>query len=102
MATPIAHKGATVGAAAQAMTAIELFADPFLVEQAKAYFSEQTKDVQWESLIPADTTPPVHFNRDKMKRYKSELDELRYDPSQYDTYLEQLGIEYPTLRSDDE
>lgn len=102
MATPIAHKGATVGAAAQAMTMIELFADPSLVEQARGYFREQTKDVQWESLIPADSAPPVHFNRDKMERYKSELDELRYDPSQYDTYLEQLGIEYPTLRSDDE
>lgn len=102
MATPIAHKGATAGAAAQAMTAIELFADPSLVEQAKVYFREQTKDVQWESLIPADTAPPAHFNVEKMAPYKRQLEELRYDPSRYDTYLEQLGIEYPTIRSGDE
>ena len=98
MATPIAHKGAVAGAAAQAMTAIELFADPSLVQQAKAYFAEQTKDVKWESLIPADTAPPVHFNADKMQRYRPELDKLRYDPTRFDTYLEQLGIEYPTVR----
>jgi aminobenzoyl-glutamate utilization protein B len=98
MATPIAHKGATAGAAAQAMTAIELFADPSLVQQAKAYFAEQTKDVRWQSLIPADTAPPIHFNKDKMERYRPELDKLRYDPTRFDTYLEQLGIEYPTVR----
>jgi aminobenzoyl-glutamate utilization protein B len=98
MATPIAHKGAVAGAAAQAMTAIELFADPSLVQQAKAYFAEQTKDVKWESLIPADTAPPIHFNEDKMQRYRPELEKLRYDPARFDTYLEQLGIEYPTVK----
>lgn len=98
MATPIAHKGALAGAAAQAMTAVELFADPSLVEQAKAYFAEQTKDVKWQSLIPADTAPPVHFNKDKMDRYRPELEKLRYDPSRFDTYLEQLGIPYPNVR----
>ena len=98
MATPIAHKGATAGAAAQAMTAIELFSDPSLVQQAKAYFAEQTKDVTWQSLIPAGTTPPIHINEDKMERYRPELDKLRYDPALFDTYLEQLGIQYPTVR----
>jgi aminobenzoyl-glutamate utilization protein B len=98
MATPIAHKGATAGAAAQAMTAIELFADPSLVQQAKAYFAEQTKDIKWQSLIPADTAPPIHFNADKMQRYRPELEKLRYDPTRFDTYLEQLGIQYPTVR----
>ena len=98
MATPIAHKGALAGAAAQAMTALELFADPSLVQQAKDYFAEQTKDVQWQSLIPADTAPPIHFNKDKMERYRPELEKLRYDPARFDTYLEQLGIQYPTIR----
>ncbi len=98
MATPIAHKGALAGAKAQAMTAIELFADPSLVEKAKGYFREQTKDVTWQSLIPKESPPPVHFNRDKMERYKEQLEKLRYDPSKYSTYLEQLGIEYPTIK----
>jgi aminobenzoyl-glutamate utilization protein B len=98
MATPIAHKGATAGAAAQAMTAIELFADPSLVQAAKAYFAEQTKEVKWQSLIPADTAPPIHFNKERMERYRPELEKLRYDPARFDTYLEQLGIPYPTVR----
>lgn len=97
MATPIAHKGALAGAEAQAMTMIELFADPSHLQAAKAYFAEQTKDIQWESLIPADVDPPAHFNADKMERYRPELEKLRYDPSKFSTYMEQLGIEYPTV-----
>ncbi len=98
MATPIAHKGALAGAKVQAMTAIELFADPDLVKEAWEYFREQTKETKWESLIPADVGPPVHLNVEKMERYKPELQKLRYDPSRFKTYLDQLGIEYPTVR----
>ena len=98
MATPLAHKGATAGAKAQAMTAIEMFAEPELIARAWEYFREQTKDTTWESLIPADVQPPIHLNADKMKRFRPELEKLRYDPSRYETYLEQLGIEYPTVR----
>ncbi len=97
MATPIAHQGAVAGAQAQAMTMIELFRNPELVEQAWEYFREQTKEVKWESLIPAGLPPPVETNADKMERYNPELEKLRYDPSRYSTYMEQLGIEYPTL-----
>lgn len=97
MATPIAHKGALAGAQAQAMTMIELFAEPSHLEAAKAYFAQQTQDIEWESLIPADVDPPAHFNADKMERFRPELDKLRYDPSKYSTYMEQLGIEYPTV-----
>jgi aminobenzoyl-glutamate utilization protein B len=98
MATPIAHKGALAGAKVQAMTAIELFANPELVKNAWEYFREQTKETKWESLIPADVAPPIHLNEEKMVRYRPELEKLRYDPSKYNTYLEQLGIEYPTVR----
>jgi aminobenzoyl-glutamate utilization protein B len=98
MATPIAHKGALAGAKVQAMTAIELFANPELVKKAWEYFREQTKETKWESLIPADVAPPVHLNKEKMERYGPELEKLRYDPSKYNTYLEQLGIDYPTVR----
>jgi aminobenzoyl-glutamate utilization protein B len=97
MATPIAHKGALAGAQAQAMTLVELLTDKELLAQAKAFYADQTKDVQWESLIPADIAPPVHFNKERMERYKPRLEELRYDASKYSSYLEQLGVEYPTL-----
>lgn len=98
MATPIAHKGATAGAAAQAMTALDLLLDPQLLTAAKAYFTEQTKTVRWQSLIPEGTAPPVEFNKEKMERFKPGLQKLRYDPAKYGTYLEQLGIRYPTQR----
>jgi aminobenzoyl-glutamate utilization protein B len=97
MATPIAHKGATAGAKAHAMTVLDLLLKPELLAEAKKYFAEQTKEVQWKSLIPEGNQPPVHFNREKMERVKPQLQKLRYDPSRYKTYLEQLGIEYPTV-----
>ncbi len=32
-----------------------------------------------------------------MARYKEELKKYYYDPARYDTYLQQLGISFPTL-----
>jgi aminobenzoyl-glutamate utilization protein B len=98
MATPIAHKGSTAGAKAHAMTALDLLLNPNLLEQARAYFAEQTKDTKWQPLIPEGTKPPIEVNRDKMEKFGPELEKLRYDPSKYKTYLEQLGIKYPTVR----
>ncbi len=97
MATPIAHKGATAGAKAQALTAIDLLTNPQLLAAARAYFAEQTKDVQWKSLIPPGTKPPIELNREKMERVHPQLRALRYDPAKYATYMDQLGIAYPTV-----
>lgn len=99
MATPIAHKGANHGAQVIAATAIDLVADPAKVEEAWRYHREvTTKDRQWVSLIPEGTEPPTHLNVDKMERFRPLLEGLRYDPTRFDTYLEQLGIDYPTVR----
>lgn len=98
MATPIAHKGATAGAMAHAMTALDLLLKPELLEAAKRYFAAQTKEVQWKSLIPAGQAPPVYLNRDRMERFRPQLEKLRYDPSRYATYLDQLGVSYPEIR----
>jgi len=97
MATPIAHKGTNHGAQIQAMTAIDLIADPQLLADAKAYFAEQTRETKWQSLIPPGTEPPTFLNAERMSRFRPELLKLRYDPERFDTYLEQLGVDYPTL-----
>jgi aminobenzoyl-glutamate utilization protein B len=97
MATPIAHKGATTGAMVHAMTAIDLLLRPELMVKVREYFAEQTKNVQWKSLFPPNTKPPIDLNADKMERFAPELKRLRYDPAK-GTYLEQLGIKYPTVR----
>lgn len=99
MATPIAHKGSTTGAKVQAMTAVDFLLSPELVTEAWAYFNDvQTKDQKYTPLIGPDDQPPVDINREKMERFRPELRKLYYDPARYKTYLEQLGIRYPTVR----
>jgi aminobenzoyl-glutamate utilization protein B len=99
MATPIAHKGSNYGARVVAMTAIDVLTNPELVQNAKKYFTDvTTREYKWESLIPLDTPPPTFLNEERMARYRPALDKLIYDPTKYATYLEQLGITYPTLR----
>ena len=98
MATPIAHKGATAGAKAHAMTALDLLTNPELLNAARTYFAEQTKTTKWQSLIPPENKPPIDIYTEKMQRFRPQLEKLRYDPTKHATYLEQLGIPYPTVR----
>jgi aminobenzoyl-glutamate utilization protein B len=99
MATPIAHKGATAGAKVQAMTMIDLLTKPALVQQAWDYFrTVQTKTMKYEPLIRAEDKPAIELNRAIMERYRPEMRKYYYDPSRYKTYLEQLGIQYPTVK----
>ncbi len=99
MATPIAHKGATAGAKVMARTALEFFLNPKLVEDAWAYFRDvQTKDIKYTPFITANDPPPTWLNERTMAEYREKLRPFYYDETKYDTYLEQLGIKYPTLR----
>jgi aminobenzoyl-glutamate utilization protein B len=99
MATPIAHKGATAGAKVVAMTLIDLLTKPELVEQAWRYFREvQTKDTKYRPLISATDKPEITINKRRMDAYREQMKKFYYDPKKYDTYLEQLGIKYPTTR----
>jgi aminobenzoyl-glutamate utilization protein B len=99
MATPIAHKGVVAGAKAQAMTIVDLLTRPELVKQAWEYFnSVQTKDMKYTPLLDRDTPPPTWLNADTLERYRPEMKKYYYDPTRYSTYLEQLGISYPTVR----
>ena len=98
MATPIAHKGATAGAKVIAATMIDLLTDPGLVEESWGYFRDvQTVEEQYQPFIGPDDPPAIEKNADIMSEFKERLEAFYYDPSQYDTYLEQLGIEYPQL-----
>jgi aminobenzoyl-glutamate utilization protein B len=102
MATPIAHKGATAGAKVQAMTALDFLLQPELVRQAWDYFHNvQTKDVHYQSLLGPSDKPVIDLNKEKMAKALPELKKYYYDPAKYKTYLEQLGISYPTVKADD-
>ena len=99
MATPIAHKGVTAGAKAQAMTMIDLLTKPELVKLAWDYFRNvQTKEVKYEPLIRPQDQPAIEMNRERMTKYRDAMRKYYYDPSRYKTYLEQLGIQYPTVK----
>jgi aminobenzoyl-glutamate utilization protein B len=99
MATPIAHKGVTAGAKVQAMTMIDLLTKPELVQMAWDYFKNvQTKDTKYEPLLRADDKPAIELNKGIMDRYRPEMRKYYYDPAKYTTYLEQLGIQYPTVK----
>ena len=99
MATPIAHKGATAGAKVQAMTLLDLVLKPALVDQAWDYFrSVQTKEIKYEPIIRAQDQPAIDLNKAVMDRFRPELKKYYYDSSRYKTYLEQLGITYPTVK----
>jgi aminobenzoyl-glutamate utilization protein B len=38
------------------------------------------------------------MNKEKMEKFAPELRKYYYDPARFKTYLEQLGIQYPTLK----
>jgi aminobenzoyl-glutamate utilization protein B len=99
MATPIAHKGVTAGAKVQAMTMIDLLTKPALVQAAWDYFRNvQTKDTKYEPLIRPQDRPAIEMNKSTMDKYRPEMRKYYYDPAKYKTYLEQLGIQYPTVK----
>jgi len=98
-ATPIAHKGATAGAKVIAMTALDFLARPELVRQAWDYFrNTQTTIQQYQPLLAPTDQPDTSLNAATMERYRSEMRKYYYDPTKYKTYLDQLGIKYPTVR----
>ncbi len=98
MATPIAHKGSLAGAKATALTLIDLFTDPKILADAKDYFTNvQTKEVKYKPFIKATDPPATFLNKEIMDTYREQMKKYYYDPSKYKTYLEQLGITYPTV-----
>ncbi|HUP87968.1 MAG TPA: amidohydrolase [Longimicrobiales bacterium] len=99
MATPIAHKGVVAGAKVLARTTLELMLDPSKISAAWSFFRDvQTKDVKYTPLITANDPPPLWLNRRTMDEYRPQMRRFYYDETKFDTYLQQLGIKYPTLQ----
>jgi len=47
--------------------------------------------------MAASDSPATWLNAEKMAKYRDEMRKFYYDPSRYDTYLQQLGIKYPSV-----
>jgi aminobenzoyl-glutamate utilization protein B len=99
MATPIAHKGVVAGAKVQAMTMLDILLHPELVKSAWDYYNNvQTKNMKYTSFIRDGDKPAIWLNKAIMEKYRPEMQKFYYDPAKYGTYLEQLGIKYPTVK----
>jgi aminobenzoyl-glutamate utilization protein B len=97
MATPLAHKGALAGAKAAALTLLDLLLRPALVDSARVYFERQTSEIRYHPLIRPDDPPPVELNREIDQRYRPAMRRFYYDAARYPSYLQQLGVRYPSL-----
>jgi aminobenzoyl-glutamate utilization protein B len=69
------------------------------VTQAWDYFKNvQTKNRKYTPLLRAEDKPAIWLNEQTMAKYRPEMRKYYYDPTKYKTYLDQLGIKYPTVR----
>jgi aminobenzoyl-glutamate utilization protein B len=101
MATPIAHKGVTAGAQVEAMTLIDMLTKPEVIKEAWDYFNdEQTKETKYKPMIEANTAAPIYLNKEIDNYYRPELKKFFYNEKKYKSYLEQLGVRYPTIKPD--
>ena len=99
MATPLAHKGTLAGAKVQALTLLDVLTQPQVVADAWTYFRDvQTKNRKYKSFLSPTDQPPTFLNADIMAKYRPAMRAYYYNPSKYGTYLEQLGIKYPTIK----
>jgi aminobenzoyl-glutamate utilization protein B len=99
MATPIAHKGVVAGAKVEAMTLLDFFLQPELVDAAWKYFrEEQGMKQEYVPMVGEEDEPAIYLNTDIMEQYRPQLEKFYYDETKYDSYLEQLGITYPTVK----
>ena len=100
MATPIAHKGTLAGAKVQALTLFDLMTKPDLRAAAADYFKNvQTKDQKYIPFLRPTDKPSIFLNTGTMEKYRPLMKPFYYDAAKYPTYMEQLGIKYPTVRT---
>lgn len=98
MATPIAHKGVVAGSKVVAMTTLDLLTQPKLRAAAKAYFTDvQTRTEKYVPVIGPNDKPAADMNAEVMAQFRPAMRPLYYDPAKYPTYLDQLGVKWPTL-----
>jgi aminobenzoyl-glutamate utilization protein B len=80
------------------MTVLDMLTNPAALAEAKTFFSEvQTKDEHYVPMIAPDDKPQIQLNADIMAKYRPEMRKYYYDPKRYKTYLDQLGVKFPTF-----
>ena len=49
-------------------------------------------------MVTEEDKPAVYLNADIMDEFRPALEKFYYDETKYNSYLEQLGIEYPRVK----
>jgi aminobenzoyl-glutamate utilization protein B len=49
-------------------------------------------------LLRPEDEPAIHLNAEIMAKFRPLMRDQYFDPEQFDTYMDQLGITYPTVR----
>ena len=49
-------------------------------------------------MIRKTDKPAIELNEEIMRKYRGEMKKFYYNPDKYDSYLDQLGIKYPTIK----
>ena len=90
------------GAKAEAMTLLDLFLKPQLVDDAWTYFrDEQGMKMEYKPMVTDTDKPAIYLNTEIQAEFRPALEKFYYDESKFDSYLEQLGITYPTIKISD-
>ena len=50
-------------------------------------------------MVGKEDKPAIYLNKEIMDTYRPQLKPYYYDETKYSSYLEQLGIKYPTIKS---
>ncbi len=98
--TPPAFKALMRQSGVPDVIRVDLLTKPALVEKAWEYFNkEQTKNRKYQPLLGPADQPATWLNTRIMSDHRETMRKFYYNPAKYDTYLEQLGIAYPTVRA---
>jgi aminobenzoyl-glutamate utilization protein B len=49
----------------------------------------------YDPVLTENDRPAIHLNKEIMDQIRPLMREYYYDPSRFDSYLEQLGVQYP-------
>ena len=94
------RKGINCGCQSAGHDGARFLLQPQLVAQAWDYFRTCKRRTFTTSLFfGPDDKPAIEMNKEKMEKFRPELKKYYYDPAKYKTYLDQLGIKYPTVKA---
>ena len=83
------------------MTILDFLLQPQLVEDAWTYFkAEQGMKQEYVPMVTKEDMPAINLNKEIQDEFRPQLENVYYDEKKYSSYLEQLGIAYPTIKTE--